>query len=85
MYVCMYVILYFQTTLSIYIRIYIKLWVSYLRPKLDANKIWNNSFECLRLERIQRKFLKRMAGFRRLNYDVRLQRVGLSELTTIPQ
>ena len=61
----------------------LKLWVSYLRPKLEyASQIWNNSFGCPRLERIQRKFLKRIAGFRHLNYDVRLQRVGLRELTT---
>ena len=61
----------------------LKIWVSNLRPKLEyASLIWDNSFGCPRLERIQCKFLKRIAGFCHLNYDVRLQQVGLHELTT---
>ena len=42
----------------------LKLWVSYLRPKLEhASQIWNNSFGCPWLERIQRKFLKKNSRF----------------------
>ena len=62
----------------------LNIWISYFRLKLEYTcYIWNNSFGCSRLDRIQRKFLKTIAGFRHLNYDVRLKRVAPRQ-TSIP-
>jgi hypothetical protein len=58
-----------------------RLWKTYLRPKLEyASQVWHDSYGCYKLERIQRKFTKRISGLSTLVYEDRLSELNLPSL-----
>jgi hypothetical protein len=59
----------------------LRLWLSYLRPKLEyASQVWNGSIGVSKLEFIQRRFTKRIRGISSVSYGNRLQQLQLPSL-----
>ena len=59
-----------------------RLWTAYIRPKLEyASQVWEGSHGSGRLERIQRRFTKRISGLQSQDYETRLQATNLPTLS----
>ena len=59
------------------------LWQHHLRPKLEcASQVWNTALGCAAIERVQRRYTKRMSGLRHVEYEERLERLELPSLST---
>ena len=65
------------------LKILTRAFITYVRPILEYNSaVWspNNITDITALERVQRRFTKRLPGLRNLTYTQRLQKVGLCTL-----
>ena len=59
-----------------------RLWTAYIRPKLEyASQVWEGSHGSGRLERIQRRFTKRISRLQSQDYETRLQATNLPTLS----
>ena len=59
------------------------LWQHHLRPKLEyASQVWNTAPGCAAIERVQRRYTKRVSGLRHVEYEERLERLELPSLST---
>jgi hypothetical protein len=61
----------------------VKMFIAFCRPKLEFNTcVWSPHYlnEITIIENVQRRFTKRIAGFKNLTYAERLKRLGLQSL-----
>ena len=63
--------------------LFVRAFLVYVRPILEYNSIiWSPSLirDIEQIEKVQRRFTKRLFRMRHLTYDARLQQLGLSRL-----
>ena len=54
-----------------------------LTTKLEyASQVWNTAPGCAAIERVQRRYTKRVSGLRHIEYEERLERLELPSLST---